>query len=98
MVRDMTHIKQTLLFFTSYVFAVNASGKSCSTILISFLTNHCHSHTIDSSSDSVCPRDTVVFTCTTDTGELTWKIGGLTAFFTSISESNHVKLSVYDLN
>ena len=37
-----------------------------------------------------------MFTCTTDTGELTWKIGGLTAFFNNISESNHVKLSVYD--
>ena len=37
-----------------------------------------------------------MFTCTTDSGELTWKIGQLTAFFSNISESNHVKFSVYD--
>ena len=37
-----------------------------------------------------------MFTCTTDTEELIWKIGQLAAFFNNLSESNHVKLSVYD--
>ena len=53
--------------------------------------------TLDSSTDSVCPGDTVVFTCATDTGELIWNIGNLpSAFFNNISESNHIKLSIYD--
>ena len=38
-----------------------------------------YSVTLDSSSDSVCPGDTVVFTCTTDTGVMLW----------SSSEDNH---------
>ena len=37
-----------------------------------------------------------MFTCATDTGELTWLIGELTVFFNSISESNSVTLSIYD--
>ena len=36
---------------------------------------HC-SVTLTSSADSVCPGDTMVFTCVTDTGVLLWKSNG----------------------
>ena len=39
--------------------------------------------TLDSSSDSVCPGDTVVFTCTTDTGELIWAVDGINFYFST---------------
>ena len=32
--------------------------------------------TLTSSADSVCPGDTVVFTCVTDTGQLVWRSNG----------------------
>ena len=32
--------------------------------------------TLTSSADSVCPGDTVVFTCVTDTGQLAWGSNG----------------------
>ena len=39
--------------------------------------------TLDSSSDSVCPGDTVVFTCTSDTGELIWGVTGVLFYFST---------------
>ena len=42
--------------------------------------------TLDSSADSVCPGDTIVFTCATDTGELLWAVGdSKTLFITNIT-------------
>ena len=41
--------------------------------------------TLDSSADSVCPGDTVVFTCATDTGQLLWRVGDNYAFFNNIT-------------
>ena len=42
--------------------------------------------TLDSLSDSVCPGDTVVFTCATDTGELIWGIDGNYFYFSTSSQ------------
>ena len=47
--------------------------------------NACSTVTLDSSSDSLCPGDTVVFTCATDTGELIWAVGDSEVFFNNIS-------------
>ena len=43
----------------------------------------CSTVTLDSSSDSVCPGDTVVLTCTTDTGELIWGVDGINFYFST---------------
>ena len=40
--------------------------------------NHIHTVTLTSSADILCPGDTVVFTCVTDTGRLVWEINGTT--------------------
>ena len=37
--------------------------------------NYIHTVTLTSSADILCPGDTVVFTCVTDTGRLVWKVG-----------------------
>ena len=44
--------------------------------------------TLDSSSDSVCPGDTVVFTCATDTGELIWDIDENQFYFSTSQVPN----------
>ena len=53
----------------------------------------CSTVTLDSSSDSVCPGDTVVFTCTTDTGELIWGIDE-NQFYFSTSQVPNVDPSI----
>ena len=75
----MTVIEHGLLIFTA-----NATGII---VVISNLTSMTISTsvTLDSSADSVCPGDTVVFTCATDTGELIWAVGDSKAFFNNIS-------------
>ena len=44
--------------------------------------------TLTSSADSVCPGDTVVFTCVTDTGSLTWSSNGTTETYFTLSQVN----------
>ena len=74
----MTVIEHGLLISTA-----NATGII---VVISNLTSMTISTvTLDSSADSVCPGDTVVFTCATDTGELLWAVGDSKAFFSNIS-------------
>ena len=74
----MTVIEHGLLIFTA-----NATGII---VVISNLTSMTISTvTLDSSADSVCPGDTVVFTCATDTGVLLWAVGDSKAFFNNIS-------------
>ena len=65
----------------------NATGKPLTAyyemhdyhVLVS-LARHClwcnliHTVTLTSSADILCPGDTVVFTCVTDTGRLVWKV------------------------
>ena len=36
--------------------------------------NYIHTVTLTSSADILCPGDTVVFTCVTDTGRLVWEV------------------------
>ena len=48
--------------------------------------------TLDSSADSVCPGDTVVFTCATDTGELIWNVNGTLLYYSNAHEQRDVKL------
>ena len=38
------------------------------------IDNYIHTVTLTSSADILCPGDTVVFTCVTDTGRLVWKV------------------------
>ena len=52
--------------------------------------------TLDSSSDSVCPGDTVVFTCTSDTGELIWDVDNRKGIFNDILTEDNT-LSIFDL-
>ena len=42
--------------------------------------------TLTSSADSVCPGDTVVFTCVTDTGELAWLSNGHNFLYYSVEQ------------
>ena len=44
--------------------------------------------TLDSPADSVCPRDTVVFICATDTGELVWDVVGNQFYFSTSQVPN----------
>ena len=55
--------------------------------------------TLDSSSDSVCPGDTVVFTCTTDTTELVWSVGahGIALLYEKGRENHEMSLSIFML-
>ena len=85
-----------LLLAISYILASNATGIQDMNLTVCIYVNVCSTGTLVSSADSVCPGDTVVFTCATDTGELIWSIGDLMMFFNNISESNHSKLSIYD--
>ena len=48
--------------------------------------------TLTSSADSVCPGNTVVFTCVTDTGQLAWRSNGHSHFY-----STSVKATVDDV-
>ena len=50
--------------------------------------------TLDSSADSVCPGDTVVFTCATNTGELTWNVEGKKIFFSTSHQEPFVDPSL----
>ena len=47
--------------------------------------------TLNSSADSLCPGDGVVFTCVTDTGQLNWGIG-LTVRQFYYNAANHRQL------
>ena len=42
--------------------------------------------TLTSSADSVCPGDTVVFTCVTDTGQLAWLSNGHNSLYYSAGQ------------
>ena len=56
-----------------------------------------HTVTLDSSADSVCPGDTVVFTCATDTGELIWSVDGNN--LVSLNDAQREQsLSIFELN
>ena len=54
--------------------------------------------TLDSSADSVCPGDTVVFTCATDTGELIWNVSGHLLYFNNFEESRPESLSIFEVS
>ena len=43
-------------------------------MLARVIDNYIHTVTLTSSADILCPGDTVVFTCVTDTGRLVWKV------------------------
>ena len=53
------------------------TGSNCVTCICSYsyvmiINNSIHTVTLTSSADKLCPGDTVVFTCVTDTGRLVW--------------------------
>ena len=53
----------------------NAIGEACQHyVLIRVISNYTHTVTLTSSADILCPGDTVVFTCVTDTGRLVWEV------------------------
>ena len=49
--------------------------------------------TMTSSANSVCPRETVVFTCVTDTGKLLWTVNSVDAV-SSFHSINQIKMPV----
>ena len=51
--------------------------------------------TLTSSADSVCPGDTVVFTCVTDTGSLVWISNGHNYLYYSSGQLEQTVQSVY---
>ena len=54
----------------------NATGNACqhNYALVMVIDNFIHTVTLTSSADILCPGDTVVFTCVTDTGRLIWEL------------------------
>ena len=50
--------------------------------------------TLTSSADSVCPGDTVVFTCVTDTGRLLWVVNNSVNLMHSFHSVNQIKMLV----
>ena len=57
---------------------------ACSVSMVSTIAEF-STVTLDSSSDSVCPGGTVVFTCTTDTGEMIWAVNSSKVLFNEIT-------------
>ena len=55
--------------------------------------------TLTSSADSVCPGDTVVFTCVTDTAPLIWSSNGTNEAYYTPSQVNEAArtLSIFSL-
>ena len=54
---------------------------------------------LNSSADSACPGDTLVFTCATDTGELVWSSGGVNElFYGSLGQGTMRMLGNFTLN
>ena len=51
--------------------------------------------TLTSSADSVCPGDTVVFTCVTDTGQLIWSSNGHNSLYYSAEQLANLAHTVY---
>ena len=64
--------------------------------LILFLTYH-FTVTLTSSADSVCPGDTVVFTCVTNTGVLLWKSYGQNHVYQGISGPQTTSVDIFTL-
>ena len=50
--------------------------------------------TLTSSADSVCPGDTVVFTCVSDTGRLVWVVNNSVDHVHSFHSINQIKMPV----
>ena len=56
---------------------------SCNCLILRACIFSTYAVTLDSSADSVCPGDTVVFTCATDTGEMIWSMVGNQFYFST---------------
>ena len=52
--------------------------------------------TLTSSADRVCPGDTVVFTCVTDTLPLIWKYNGVYKLYFSPNQVNETSTTLFD--
>ena len=90
-----------LLAVSYYILASNATGTQDIMNLIYTVCIYricaCSTVTLDSPADSVCPGDTVVFTCATDTGELIWDIDGNN--LVSLNDAQRQQsLSIFELN
>ena len=90
----MVAMSYLLCLFTVLLFNCspsNATGKSltannapsCLVSLAGHWCNYIHTVTLTSSADMLCPGDTVVFTCVTDTGRLVWKVNKIKQTFHS---------------
>ena len=86
-----------LLAVSYYILASNATGIQDMNLTVCIYVNVCSTVTLDSSADSVCPGDTVVFTCATDTGELIWAVGDNKAFFGNITMPMDIVFPTFDL-
>ena len=52
--------------------------------------------TLTSSADRVCPGDTLVFTCVTDTLPLIWTYNGLSKVYYSPNQINETNATLFD--
>ena len=67
-------------------------------LVYSVIDNYIHTVTLTSSADILCPGDTVVFTCVTDTGRLAWEVGKTKQTFHSPSLINiPIPLDIFTL-
>ena len=67
---------------------------------VNLTSMHIFTVTLDSSADIVCPGDTVVFTCVTDTVELIWSVDGFNdvLYEKMIEKKEQTSLSIFQLN
>ena len=89
----MTVIDHGLLIFATGIIVVLK-------LSVNLTSMHIFTVTLDSSADIVCPGDTVVFTCVTDTGELIWNVNGFNdvLYEKMIEKKEQTSLSIFQLN